>query len=107
MGLLNHNQNSNNKKKLERGAKIIVNNQVNREKVVSDDETVTFPVNIRVDNHIRNQISALNNLGIGDSQKNLVQSLVEKAIDELPESDRIRYNKMFNILEQKDYLKKL
>lgn len=107
MGMLNHNVGPT-KNKLERGTKINVQNQVNRAEVLGAEatsKTVTIPINIRVDNHIRNQISALLNLGLGKSQKDFVKNAVNKSIEELSESDRIRFNKMFEILEEKDQLK--
>lgn len=107
MGMLNHNVGQT-QNKLERGTKINVQNQVNRAEVLGADaapKTVTIPINIRVDNHIRNQISALLNLGLGKSQKDFVKNAVNKSIEELSESDRVRFNKMFEILEEKDQLK--
>jgi len=108
MGMLNHDDlNLTNKKRLNRGTKIVVNNQVNREELVKmpNDLKHTFPVNVRVDNHIRNQISALLNLGTAKSQKGLVKQLVENKIDELSDSDKKRFTRMFEILEEKDNLK--
>ena len=107
MGMLNH-ESKQTKQKLERGTKIEIKNQVDRAQVLNDDtanKTVTVPINIRVDNHIRNQISALLNLGLGKSQKDFVKNVVNHTIEELSESDRARFNKMFDILEEKDQMK--
>lgn len=107
MGMLNH-ESKQTKQKLERGTKIEIKNQVDRAQVLDDDtanKTVTVPINIRVDNHIRNQISALLNLGLGKSQKDFVKNVVNHTIEELSESDRARFNKMFDILEEKDKMK--
>lgn len=107
MGMLNH-ESKQTKQKLERGTKIEIKNQVDRAQVLDDDtanKTVTVPINIRVDNHIRNQISALLNLGLGKSQKDFVKNIVNHTIEELSESDRARFNKMFDILEEKDQMK--
>lgn len=107
MGMLNH-ESKQPKQKLERGTKIEIKNQVDRAQVLDDDttnKTVTIPINIRVDNHIRNQISALLNLGLGKSQKDFVKNAVNHTIEELSESDRARFNKMFDILEEKDQMK--
>lgn len=107
MGMLNHEPN-NKKKKLDRGTTIEVKNQVERGEVLGEKsftKAVTIPVNIRVDNHIRNQISALINLGKGKSQKDFVKTVVNNVIEELSESDRARFNKMFDILEEKDHMK--
>lgn len=108
MGMLDH-KNSNNTEKhsLKRGPQVVVKEQVARNNIVTDSETVTLPVNIRVDNHIRNQISALLNLGYGTSQKELVKNLVDKTIEELPENEKIRFEKMYTILEQKDAFKNI
>lgn len=107
MGLLNHDEpnNQSTKHKLNRGAKVVVQNQVERNDVVPSDLKKSFPVNVRVDNHIRNQISALINLGKAKSQKELVQKYVEHAISALSESESSRFDKMFDILEQKDDMK--
>ena len=107
MGMLNH-ESKQTKQKLERGTKIEIKNQVDRAQVLDDDtanKTVTVPINIRVDNHIRNQISALLNLGLGKSRKDFVKNVVNHTIEELSESDRARFNKMFDILEEKDQMK--
>ena len=107
MGMLNH-ESKQTKQKLERGTKIEIKNQVDRAQVLDDDtanKTVTVPINIRVDNHIRNQISALLNLGLGKSQKDFVKNVVNHTIEELSESDRARFNKIFDILEEKDQMK--
>ncbi|RHW44765.1 hypothetical protein DS832_08800 [Bombilactobacillus bombi] len=69
MGMLNHEPNKQ-KKKLDRGTTVEVKNQVNRGEVLGErsfTKAVTIPINTRVDNHIRNQISALLNLGKGKS----------------------------------------
>ncbi|WP_412990511.1 DUF5388 domain-containing protein (plasmid) [Pediococcus siamensis] len=103
MGLLNHDEPA--KPKLTRGAKVVVNNQVSRNDVVKETANTSFPVNIRVDNHIRNQISSLINIGMANSQKDLVQKLVNESIDGLENNEKLRFDRMFNILEQKDSLK--
>jgi hypothetical protein len=107
MGMLTH-EPSKQKKKLNRGTTIEVKNQVERDDVLGKKATnkiITVPINIRVDNHIRNQISALLNLGKGKSQKDFVSNAVNREIEELSESDRARFNKMFDILEERDRMK--
>ncbi|MCO6543719.1 MAG: hypothetical protein J6584_07130 [Lactobacillus sp.] len=54
---------------------------------------------LRVDNHIRNQISTLLNLGKEKSQKDFVSNSVNREIEELSENNRARFNKIFDILE--------
>ncbi|MSD72292.1 hypothetical protein GKD73_16250, partial [Faecalibacterium prausnitzii] len=65
------------KRLLKRGPTIQVENQVSRSDVTGEEKgiikNVTYPANVRVDNHVRNQISALQNLGLGSSAKDIVQ----------------------------------
>lgn len=107
MGMLNH-ESKRPKQKLERGTRIEIKNQVDRGQVLNDNtlnKTVTIPVNIRVDNHIRNRIFALINIGLGKSLKDFVNTAVNNTVEGLSESDRARFNKMFDILEEKDKMK--
>lgn len=48
--------------------------------------TVTEPVNIRVDNHIRNRIATLITMGHSDTQKEMVEILVNLFIEGLEKS---------------------
>lgn len=102
MGMLQHGQQK--RPKLDRGSKVVVKNQVKRNEVLNEGE-ITFPVNVRVDNHIRNEISALINLGLADSAKDMVRKLVEEKVDSLGDDQKKRYEKMYSILEEKDYLR--
>ena len=97
-GLLNHSKKSGQNKLVHSGP-VKVENQVERGDVVTDENTVTF--------HIRNQITALNNIGIGSTQKEVVGNLLSERIEKLSDSDRQRFNRILNILEQKDYLTSL
>lgn len=83
------------------GTKVVVENQVKRDDIVKDGNS-TFPVNICVDNHIRNQISALTNLGKAKSQKELVQILIDDSVDKLTDSEHLKYDNILSILEQKE-----
>lgn len=125
MALLDHDKNKNKttgKKLLTRGPKIEVNSQVNRSdiekttpsEVVKENPknnfttlstTVTEPVNIRVDNHIRNRIAALITMGHSDTQKEMVETLVNLFIEGLEKSDLKRFEDLVDIYEQKDYMK--
>ena len=125
MALLDHDKNKNKttgKKLLTRGPKIEVNSQVNRsdiEKTIPSEvvkenpknncttlsTTVTEPVNIRVDNHIRNRIAALITMGHSDTQKEMVETLVNLFIEGLEKSDLKRFEDLVDIYEQKDYMK--
>ena len=125
MALLDHDKNKNKttgKKLLTRGPKIEVNSQVNRsdiEKTIPSEvvkenpknnfttlsTTVTEPVNIRVDNHIRHRIAALITMGHSDTQKEMVETLVNLFIEGLEKSDLKRFEDLVDIYEQKDYMK--
>lgn len=120
MALLNHSDNKGTSKKLlTRGPKIEVNNKVNRTDIEKDiiakktkskenivlSNSVTEPVNVRVDNHIRNKLSALITLGHYDSQKEIVEALVNNYIDGLEKSEFKRFEDLVQIYESKDVKK--
>ena len=125
MALLDHDKNKNKttgKKLLTRGPRIEVNSQVNRSdiekttpsEVVKENPTsnlatlsttITEPVNIRVDNHIRNRIAALITMGHSDTQKEMVETLVNLFIEGLEKSELKRFEDLVDIYEQKDYMK--
>lgn len=125
MALLDHDKNKSKttgKKLLTRGPRIEVNSQVNRndiEKTTTSElvkenqtnnlatvsTTVTEPVNIRVDNHIRNRIAALITMGYSDTQKEMVETLVSLFIEGLEKSELKRFEDLVDIYEQKDYMK--
>lgn len=117
MALLNHDQIKNkNKKTLTRGPKIEINNQVSRvdiDKTNSSKDSsskekaiissfITEPVNIRVDNHIRNKIAALITMGHSDSQKEMVETFVNLYVENLNDSDAKRFEDLVQIYEDKD-----
>ena len=64
------------REKLEANNRIHVKNQVSRSQIVPGSDTITFPVNIRVDNHIRNQVTALINLGVESNMKRMVADML-------------------------------
>lgn len=117
MALLNHEQiKDKNKKTLTRGPKIEINNQVSRVDIDKTNSTkgpstkektivssfVTEPVNIRVDNHIRNKIAALITMGHSDSQKEMVDTFVNLYVENLNNSDAKRFEDLVQIYEDKD-----
>ena len=125
MALLDHDKNKSKttgKKLLTRGPRIEVNSQVNRSdiekttpsEVVKENPTnnlatlsttITEPVNIRVDNHIRNRIAALITMGHSDTQKEMVETLVNLFIEGFEKSELKRFEDLVDIYEQKDYMK--
>lgn len=59
--------------------------ETTKEDILTDNKEVSFPVNIRVDNHIRNKVSALINLGVAKNAKAVVEHMIESEIAELNE----------------------
>jgi hypothetical protein len=116
MSLLKHNDNNddgkNKKPLLTRGAKIEVNNTVKRNDIQASTDknddpqvksTITEPMNVRVDNHIRNKIAALITLGHGDSQKDMVDTVVNYYLETLDSDELKRFDDLIAIYEAKDF----
>lgn len=80
-----------------------VTQQVKREDIVPNTQRVTFPRNLRVDNHISNEVAALITLGISTDTKALINNLVQNKIAELSDSDQKRLQQIISSLEMKDF----
>jgi hypothetical protein len=108
------------KKLLSRGTKVVVESHVDRPgpnartnstfMTPNSADAITnppkpYPANVRIDSYIRNQINALLNLGIADSARDLLATLVQERVDKLSDSEFKRYDDMLNILEAKDAVK--
>ena len=121
MALLNHSEVKNTGKKiLTRGPKIETTNKVNRgdselKPTVNEQPSskgknvltsyVTEPVNIRVDNHIRNYIAALITMGHSDTQKDMVELVLNLYIENLSNGELKRFEDLIQIYEDKDVKK--
>ena len=121
MALLNHSEVKNTGKKiLTRGPKIETTNKVNRGDIelkptVNEQPSskgknvlttyVTEPVNIRVDNHIRNYIAALITMGHSDTQKDMVELVLNLYIENLSNGELKRFEDLVQIYEDKDVKK--
>lgn len=120
MALLNHSELKNTGKKiLTRGPKIETANKVNRGDIemkptVNEPSSkgknvlssyVTEPVNIRVDNHIRNNIAALITMGHSDTQKDMVELVLNLYIENLSNGELKRFEDLVQIYEDKDVKK--
>ena len=121
MALLNHSEVKNTGKKiLTRGPKIETTNKVNRGDIelkptVNEQPSskgknvltsyVTEPVNIRVDNHIRNYIAALITMGHSDTQKDMVELVLNLYIENLSNGELKRFQDLVQIYEDKDVKK--
>lgn len=108
------------KKPLSRGTKVVVESHVDRpgpntrtnstfmasnNRDARPDQPKPYPANVRIDSYIRNQINALLNLGIADSARDLLATLVQDRVGKLSDSEFKRYDDMLNILEAKDAAK--
>lgn len=83
--------------------KILANsgNKPNQIGVRSKTERAT----IKVDNHTRNILTALVNIGRFDSQKDAVEKLCYREIEEMEDEERKRFDFILDTLELKDYTK--
>ena len=88
---------------LSKGVSVHIKNQVNRDDIVPKTQSVTFTRNLRVNNHITNQVAALLDLGVADSTKSLINDLVQNKINQLSKEDQNRLQKIINSLEMKDF----
>lgn len=112
MALVSHNNVNKNKnsqpkphKLLDRGPKIEQEHQVTREDILkaTQPEQVTYTTTIRTNNHVRNELFALGNLGlIGSSSNDIIQQLISSYVGSLDESTVQHFDSMVHILEQKD-----
>ena len=97
MSLLQHNR------KLSDKVNVHVKNQVRRDEIVPKTQSVTFTRNLRVDNHITNQVAALIDLGVAENTKQLINDLVQSRINQLSKEDQNILNKVVQSLEMKDF----
>lgn len=99
------------KRILGRGSKVTVKNQVTRDSVktkkqeptISAVKSVTEAVNIRVDNHIRNDILGFVTLGKFDSYKEFCEYAVEVYKETMSEDELKRHNYLKETYEIKDF----
>ena len=97
MSLLQHNR------KLSDKVSIQAKNQVTRDEIAPQTQSVTFIRNLRVDNHITNQVAALIDLGIAENTKQLINDMVQSRINQLNKEDQNRLQKIIQALEMKDF----
>lgn len=67
--------------------------------------STTERATIKVDNHVRNMLTALVNVGMYDSQKDAVEKMCYSIIDNLSEDEKRRFDFILDSLELKDYNK--
>lgn len=73
-------------------------NQVDEKKI----DRVTFYANVRINNHIKNKLEALTNIGLAKSQKDGLDRAVDYYIDSLPEETKRKYKLQVDTLEERD-----
>ncbi|MCO8288683.1 MULTISPECIES: DUF5388 domain-containing protein [Lactobacillales] len=115
MGMLNQS----NKKKLEWKPNPVINQQIDRNelnigRILSNSESepsklgirsTTERATIKVDNHVRNMLTSLVNIGMFDSQKDAVEKMCFSTLDSLSDDERKRFDFILDSLELKDYNK--
>lgn len=105
----------NDKNNLSRGKSIKVINQVNRDAFCENDEnetpemedleSETTRVTLKTDNHSRNRLMALVNLGHSNSIGELVEQLVKEKAESLSESEYERFKYLYYTFERQDIKK--
>lgn len=100
------------KRGLTRGTQIQTTNGLNLNSLKTDNNIqnpepnrITEAVNIRVDNHIRNKITALSIIGYGETQKEVTDIIINDFINKLNREELKRYEDLINIYEDKDVAK--
>ncbi|KRN87329.1 hypothetical protein IV75_GL000026 [Carnobacterium maltaromaticum] len=58
-----------------------------------------------MDNHVRNMLTSLVNIGMFDSQKDAVEKMCFSTLDSLSDDERKRFDFILDSLELKDYNK--
>lgn len=99
---------------LDRGAKIEIAPSIKKEDIINEAKTEfastdSLPANIRVNNKLRNRVNALNVIGYGNSQKEIVAQLLDSFISNLSEDEQKRISDLEDIYrskDQKNHLKK-
>lgn len=96
---------------LNRGTSIVAQTDVTKEMVLSTKlkktnpepvDTTQIPANIRVNQGIRNTINALEIIGYGESQKEVVENLLTTVIASLSTSEQKKIKDLNNIYNEKD-----
>lgn len=65
-------------------------------------ESVTFDTSIRINNHIRNKLVALANLGYAGSQKDVINLIFESFRDDLDQDSKKELDLQIKTLEKRD-----
>lgn len=113
---LTRNRNKNNKPSLsERGPSYTPKNKVstddlNKTKQIKVDtivvdepliEYVPKPTSIKVNTDIKDKVNALSMIGVGDTQLEVIDALIEYYIDGLPEETERKYSTQYEVYKDK------
>lgn len=106
MGMLNHKSNS-----LTNDKRVQVEQQQTRSNIIKEStdkeansfNSVTFPRNLRADNHIANKVQAMVNIGYAADAKSVLDSLINDKVSSMPKREQERINQVVKMLEIKDY----
>lgn len=69
---------------------------------ITKTESVTYYANIRINNHIRNQLQSLSLMGLAKSQKGALELLINEYVNGMPEELRREYDLNYKTLEDRD-----
>lgn len=69
---------------------------------ITKTESVTYYANIRINNHIRNQLQSLSLMGLAKSQKGALELLINEYVNGMPEELRRVYELNYKTLEDRD-----
>lgn len=69
---------------------------------ITKTESVTYYANIRINNHIRNQLQSLSLMGLAKSQKGALELLINEYVNGMPEELRREYELNYKTLEDRD-----
>mgnify|MGYP003506252769 FL=1 len=97
-------------KSLERGKNIRPNEtftqddlkKESKKEQITKTESVTYYANIRINNHIRNQLQSLSLMGLAKSQKGALELLINEYVNGMPEELRREYELNYKTLEDRD-----
>lgn len=97
------------KKSLTRGAKIQVDNTIDRlefmkkvNPISTKDKSNTFRVSAKIDNHTRNKLQTLVILGYANSIAELIKDLTNAKVERLKDSESERFNFLYETYELQD-----
>ena len=97
-------------KSLDRGKNITPNEsftqddlkKASKKEQITKTESVTYYANIRINNHIRNQLQSLSLMGLAKSQKGALEVLINEYVNGMPEELRREYELNYKTLEDRD-----